>query len=251
MTTGRSSVPRSASAARAATSSRRCQARFAFCAADRAAAVEARARAAVRSVASLNSAWARSSSEWRNCPSALAAATLSHAAADKRALLGGVRQGAWSLAVEYGELVAQYEDLDVLGRVGAGEQRHPAHEVGDHESGHSQRQRMDHAVSRAGVSPQVTAVGRVSGTHSQCVAASTQQPAPLADTGWAGDVVGIECWSDRSRCGERANIDCNLRQDGSERLQLHRAPSGRRGTGQATTTSFLVPEGSLGVVRAA
>jgi hypothetical protein len=32
--------------------------------------------------------------------------------------------GAWSLAVEYGELVAQYEDLDVLGRVGAGEQHY-------------------------------------------------------------------------------------------------------------------------------
>ena len=75
--------------------------------------------------------------------------------------------GAWSLAVEYGELVAQYEDLDVLGRVGAGEQHHPAQEVGDHEVGHSECHRTDHAVSRAGVNPQITAVGRVSGTHSQ------------------------------------------------------------------------------------
>ncbi|WP_346278157.1 hypothetical protein [Pseudonocardia sp.] len=54
---------------------------------------------------------------------------------DERAVAPG-HPGAWSLVVEYGELVAQYEDLDVLGRVEAGEQRQPAHEVGDHEVGH-------------------------------------------------------------------------------------------------------------------
>ena len=41
-----------------------------------------------------------------------------------------------------------------IGRVGACEQRQPAHEVGDHEVGHSERHRTDHAVSRAGVNPQ-------------------------------------------------------------------------------------------------
>jgi hypothetical protein len=43
------------------------------------------------------------------------------------------------LAVQYGELVAQHEDLDVLVRVGAGEQHHPAQQPGHDQVRQSER----------------------------------------------------------------------------------------------------------------
>jgi hypothetical protein len=44
------------------------------------------------------------------------------------------------------ELVAEYEDLDVLGRVGAGEHHHQTHELGDREVGQLGRHYPDHAM---------------------------------------------------------------------------------------------------------
>jgi hypothetical protein len=35
--------------------------------------------------------------------------------------------------LEYGELVAQDQDLDLLGGVGSGDQDHPAEELGEHQ----------------------------------------------------------------------------------------------------------------------
>jgi hypothetical protein len=43
--------------------------------------------------------------------------------------------------LEHGELVAQDQDLDVLAGVGSGVQHHPAHELGEHQVGQSQRHR--------------------------------------------------------------------------------------------------------------
>jgi hypothetical protein len=43
--------------------------------------------------------------------------------------------------LEHGELVAQDEDLDVLGGVGSGVQHHPAQELGEHQVDQSQRHR--------------------------------------------------------------------------------------------------------------
>jgi hypothetical protein len=74
----------------------------------------------------------------------------------------------WSLAVEHCELVAKHEYLEVLGRVGAGEQHHPAHELGGDEVGQSECHMSDHALGRGGANLQVTAVDHVLGTHRRC-----------------------------------------------------------------------------------
>jgi len=67
--------------------------------------------------------------------------------------------------VEHRELVAKHKYLDVLGRVGAGEQHHPTRKLGDDEVGQSECHKPDHAVGRGGANLQVRAVDPVSGTH--------------------------------------------------------------------------------------
>jgi hypothetical protein len=69
------------------------------------------------------------------------------------------------VAAQNGELVAQHEDLDVLVCLGAGEQRYPAQQPG-HGSGTSDGAPPgDQAEPWSVSNPQVTAVGRVLGTH--------------------------------------------------------------------------------------
>ena len=47
------------------------------------------------------------------------------------------------VSAQYGDLVAEHQDLDILGGVGAGEQRQPAQDAGEHQvreaEGHSDR----------------------------------------------------------------------------------------------------------------
>jgi hypothetical protein len=87
---------------------------------------------------------------------------------DERSDQGPVRPGhpgSRGLAAKHGKMVAQHEDLDVLGRIGAGEQHHPADKLVDHEVRQSECHQSDHADPRSGANLQVTVVGRVSGTH--------------------------------------------------------------------------------------
>jgi hypothetical protein len=45
----------------------------------------------------------------------------------------------WRASLEYGELVAQDQDLDVLGGIGSGAQHDPAQELGEHRVDQPQR----------------------------------------------------------------------------------------------------------------
>jgi hypothetical protein len=64
----------------------------------------------------------------------------------QRAEDGAVDPGqgrAWVVSAQYGDLVSEHQDLDVLGRVGAGEQRQPAQRAGEYQvresKGHGDR----------------------------------------------------------------------------------------------------------------
>jgi hypothetical protein len=46
--------------------------------------------------------------------------------------VGPAHPRAWRVSLEYGELVAQDQDLDVLGGVGSGAQHDPTQQLGEH-----------------------------------------------------------------------------------------------------------------------
>ena len=55
--------------------------------------------------------------------------------------VGPAHQRAWCASLEHGELVAQDQDLDLLGVVGSSAQHDPAEELGEHVIDQSQRHR--------------------------------------------------------------------------------------------------------------
>jgi hypothetical protein len=72
---------------------------------------------------------------------------------------------AWRAPLEHGELVAQDQDLDVLGGVGSGAQHDPAQELGEHLVGQSQRHQGIMPASCRGRTGRSRAVCIDSGTH--------------------------------------------------------------------------------------
>jgi hypothetical protein len=70
-----------------------------------------------------------------------------------------------SAPLKHSELVAQNEDLDLLGGVGSGAQHHPAQELGEQEVDQSQRHRRIMPVADWRRSSRSTARITVSGTH--------------------------------------------------------------------------------------
>jgi hypothetical protein len=76
----------------------------------------------------------------------------------------------WMLAVQNGELVAQDEDLDVLGMIGAAAQHQQVEDQADEtvETRHGRILAASEPVPIATAKPQVTAPGRVFGTD-RCV----------------------------------------------------------------------------------
>jgi hypothetical protein len=67
---------------------------------------------------------------------------------------------------KYSELMAQNQDLDLLGGVGAYEKNHPAQEFGERQIDQPQRHGAIMPGCRQRWNSRSTAVGRVSGTHS-------------------------------------------------------------------------------------
>lgn len=53
--------------------------------------------------------------------------------------VGPSHPGSWSASLEYGQLVAQDQDLDLLRPVGSGDQDHPAEELREHHVDQPQR----------------------------------------------------------------------------------------------------------------
>jgi hypothetical protein len=56
------------------------------------------------------------------------------------------------VSAQDGDLVTQYQDLDVLGCAGPGEQRKPAQQAGEHQVGESEGHGTDHAAGLTTVS---------------------------------------------------------------------------------------------------
>ena len=105
---------------------------------------------------------------------------------------------------EHGELVAQDEDLDVLGGVGSGAQHDPAHELGEHQVDQPQRHQRIMPGSCRGRTQQVMGVRTVSGTHrvsrvSQFLLIMSRRRPRLRGrpgflAGWPAQGMGCEIW---------------------------------------------------------
>ena len=78
----------------------------------------------------------------------------------------------WRAPLEHGELVAQDQDLDVLGGVGSGAQHDPAQELGEHLVDQPQRHRRIMPGTCRGRTSRSRAVCTVSGTHRPGAAAA-------------------------------------------------------------------------------
>jgi hypothetical protein len=91
---------------------------------------------------------------------------------------------AWRAPLEHGELVAQNQDLDVLGGVGSGAQHDPAEERGEHLVDQSQRhQRIMPGLCR-GRTGRSRAVRAVSGTHTDFCHRTGYRPRLHVGSGW-------------------------------------------------------------------
>ena len=79
--------------------------------------------------------------------------------------VGPAHPRAWRAPSEHGELVAQDQDLDVLGGVGSGAQHDPAQELGEHQVDQPQRHQGIMPGLRQRRSSRSEEVSGVSGTH--------------------------------------------------------------------------------------
>jgi hypothetical protein len=95
----------------------------------------------------------------------------SESAADRCELrpIGGLQPGSWSLAAEHGELVAQEQDLEVLGGVTAGELGEELDGAAQRQVGKSWQHRGASAVGAAEAPPEQAKADANPSAHAPCL----------------------------------------------------------------------------------